>query len=658
MRKSLVLRGVALFLAAVSPAFVCAQFQQPTDEELKMTYDPKAPGAAAVYLYREETTDDEAHFHSYYERIKVLTEKGKELATIRVPYEHGEFKVAKIEGRTIHSDGTVVPLTVKPEDLVDYKTKKYQENAIVFTLPSVEVGCILEYRLQIRYSDEMVIAPRWDIQQPYFVHKVRYLFHPESSSGRFLTNSRGQRLNWLMYVVRPSQGPIVVQRGYDRFMVDLTDVPPTPNDDWAPPLNTVKWRVEFYYTYAQNGKEFWDYEGKVWAAANEEFIKPSDTLKRAAAGMVSPGDSEEQKARKIYAVVMKLDNTDYTRVKSEAERKKEKLKEIKNVNDVWNNQAGPGNSVALLYVALARAAGLKAWPMEVVDRDTAFFDAAYLDERQLNDYIAVVVIDGKDVYVDPGRKMCPFGTLYWTHTIAGGLRLTENGVVMAQTPAGNYKSNAILRIADLTIDVQGNVKGAVRFVLTGSDALYWRQVALRNDQDEVKKQFNESIRGDLPEGVQADFDHFLGLDDYESSLMGIVNVSGTIGFATGKRFFLPGLFFESRAKHPFVAQDKRTTLIDVHYPEMEQDDVKYHLPPGYNVETTLKATDVNWPDFAMLRINSAAQGDSVEVVRAFGRNFTLLGPEKYNELHDFYLKMAAADQQQIVLSRAPEAKGN
>ena len=76
----------ALFLISIiSPAFLQAQFQQPTKEELQMTSDPNAPGAAAVYLYREERTDDNLHYHSYYERIKVLTEKGKELATIRIP---------------------------------------------------------------------------------------------------------------------------------------------------------------------------------------------------------------------------------------------------------------------------------------------------------------------------------------------------------------------------------------------------------------------------------------------------------------------------------------------------------------------------------------------------------------------------------------------
>jgi hypothetical protein len=68
---------IALVILVSAPAtLVRAQFQQPTDEELKMTSDPKAQGAAAVYLNVEEITDDSHHFHSFYARIKVLQEKG------------------------------------------------------------------------------------------------------------------------------------------------------------------------------------------------------------------------------------------------------------------------------------------------------------------------------------------------------------------------------------------------------------------------------------------------------------------------------------------------------------------------------------------------------------------------------------------------------
>lgn len=47
-------------LASLS-VYGSSNWTQPTPEELKMTSDPAAPGAAAVYLFREETGDDDRH---------------------------------------------------------------------------------------------------------------------------------------------------------------------------------------------------------------------------------------------------------------------------------------------------------------------------------------------------------------------------------------------------------------------------------------------------------------------------------------------------------------------------------------------------------------------------------------------------------------------
>jgi hypothetical protein len=660
MRTHAFMRFALLLLVSAAPTLVHAQFQEPTPEELKMTADPKAPGAAAVYLYREEKTDDNVHYHSIYVRIKVLTEKGKELATVSIPYERGDFKVAAIEGRTIHSNGTIIPLKAKPSDLLDLKTSTHQYNQMVFTLPGVEVGSILEYYLQLRYSEDVVSSPRWDIQQPYFVHKAHYFFSPGYLSGQVITNSRGQVAEELMYQSRlgPASNQGVTRDTLGRYFLDLTNIPPLPDEEWMPPLNTLNWSVVFYYTSVNSGEQFWNVEGKHWAKYAEYFISPSGPLKNAVAGIVSPGDSEEQKARKIYAAVMKLDNTDFTRKKSETELKAEKIKAAKDATGVWKQQSGSGDEIALLYVALVRATGLKAWPMQVVDRNRAIFENTFLSMSQFDDYIAIVQIGGKDIYLDPGQKMCPFGDLHWKHQLAKGLRLSDNGAIIASTSAAPPKSATVQRVADLTLDADGNVKGSARFVMTGPEALYWRQLSIENDENEVRKLFNESMRDDLPEGIQADFDHFLAYDDYESNLIGIANISGKIGSATATRLILPGLFFESRVRHPFVGEETRTVQVDLHFAEMEQDQVTYRLPPGFNVESMPLSSEIPWADRVSLKIGSSAQNGIVNVDRTFVRNFALLDPEEYNILRYIYVRMAAADQQQLVLTRDSPAKGN
>ena len=659
MRRHVLLCSVVAVFALTFSIHLKAQFQQPTKEELEMTSDPKAPGAAAVYLYREETTDDNLHYHSIYVRLKVLTEKGKEQATVRIPYERRKFKVSDIQGRTIHADGTVVPLSAKPSDLTDVKTKDFQLNTMVFTLPSVEVGSILEYRLQIRYDDNLVSSPSWDVQQPFFVHKAHYMFVPTSLVGMYITDSRGNNLDRLMWVAKAGPGQAVVKDNRGRYTFDTTDVPPIPTDDWMPPLNSINWRVEFYYTQYSSGSEFWQKEGKRWAKETEEFADTTKTLRSAAQGLVGPSDTDEQKARKIYDAVMKLENTSFIREKSEAEKKKEKIKQIKSAEDVWNQKSGSDDDLALLFVALARGAGLQAYPMQVVNRTRAIFDQTYLSLSQLDDYIAIVMVGGKEIYVDPGQKGCSFGLLSWKHTLSGGLRMTASGVNYGTSPSLTYKETTLTRVANLVIDPSGNITGTARFIMSGQEALHWRQLVLENDESEVKKQFNEAIRAYVPDGVQADFDHFLALDDYNSNLMAIVKLSGAIGSATGKRVFLPGVFFESRANHPFVAEDKRTVPVDVHYPKLDQEDVTYSLPAGFTVESAPQAANVGWPDHAMMKIKTTAGENSVEVERLLAYNYTILDPKDYGNLHDFYQKASAADQQQIVLTRGTAtAKGN
>ena len=124
------------------------------------------------------------------------------------------------------------------------------------------------------------------------------------------------------------------------YSLDLTNVPPLPDEDWMPPLNTLRYRVKFYFTTAKSSTEFWADAAKRWAKDMEETIKSTGGLRKIASDLVAPGDTEIQKAQKIYEAVEKLDNTRFSREKTQAERKKEKLKDIKTLEDVWKQKSG------------------------------------------------------------------------------------------------------------------------------------------------------------------------------------------------------------------------------------------------------------------------------------------------------------------------------
>ena len=654
----------ALFLTVlfVLPLAARGQFHEPTKEELSMTSDPKAPGAAAVYLNYEEKTDDEMHFRSVYARIKVLSEKGKELATVNVPYMRGEFKVEDIKARTIHADGTVIPLEGKPEDLlsrtVQTKEGEKQVGRRVFNLPSVEVGSILEYEYNIRYDDNLYSSPFWDVQKRYFVHQAHYRFVPfrafqkgsSAITSRYLIDEHGYPVNTLMWWPLLPADAKLVQDAVGRFSLDVSDIPAAPDEEWMPPMDAFLYQLYFYYKSSHDAGEFWESEAKMWSNKVDHFADPSKPIKEAVAGIVAPADSDVEKAHKLYKAVQALDNTDFSRAKGKTELKVLGLKPAKRAEDTWSQKSGSKQDITLLYLAMLRAAGIQAFDWKVVNRDRNLFQVRFLVFGQLDDDVIVANLAGKDVVLDPGEKMCPFEEASWIHEFAGGVRQVATGRAAGMTPGSAYTKNAVTRIGDVTLEPDGTMTGSFRFVMNGQEALRWRQMALETDTDEVKKRFDRMLQEITPEGVEAHLDHFLGMDDPEVNLLAIVKVSGTLGAQAGKRLLLPGFFFEARGRQPFVNEEKREAPVDMRYASRVLDQVTYHLPAGFTVEGAPKDDHIIWKDYADLIAKSAQKPGEITVARALARGFAFLKPEQYQDLRGFYQKVAANDQQQVVLT--------
>jgi len=71
-------------------------------EELKMTSEPNAPGAPAIYLYRQVDRNDLTFYEFNYYRIKIFTEEGRKYADIEIPFVKNFTNIRNIEARSIH----------------------------------------------------------------------------------------------------------------------------------------------------------------------------------------------------------------------------------------------------------------------------------------------------------------------------------------------------------------------------------------------------------------------------------------------------------------------------------------------------------------------------------------------------------------------------
>lgn len=621
-----------------------------------MTSDPAAPDAPAVYLFREEIVNDKMHSHTTYARIKILTEKGKEqFSEIEIPYQKdasGE-SISDVQGRTIEPDGTIVPFTGKPFNKEVVKTGDVTVMEKVFSLPDIRVGSIIEYRYLLTYEGNYFMPPTWILQKPIFVHRAHYHFVPTDTSLTITsTDSQGHEnvVNHLVYFPLLPPG-VKVRSGIDGFDLVVDNIPAAPDEPYMLPVSSFTYRLIFYYTPYPSGKEFWDAEAKYWSKSVNKFAEPSDRIRAAVAKTVAAGDSDDQKLRKIYAAIMTLENTDFTREHSAAENKAEGEK-VKSAADIWEQKRGTGNQINRLFIAMARAAGMKAYDMILTSRDQSLLNRGYLYWGQLTDEIAIVNVGGKEVYFDPGERYCEYSRLDWIHTQMMGFRQIDDGTELATAPPAKYSENVTVRQAEVTLGPDGKLQGRMQLSMTGVQALRWRQKALLTDEQSTETAMEKEVQSQVPDGVKVKMNHILALNDSTLVLTAILDVSGNMGTATGKRVFFPASFFETKST-PIFASEKRENPVDLRYPSEAQDVVTITLAPGLSVESMPKAITNVIPIGAEYKSMYADPANSYKQMRLLAVANTLFETKEYPQLRQFYQNAATQDQQQVVLQRTP-----
>jgi hypothetical protein len=368
--------------------------------------------------------------------------------------------------------------------------------------------------------------------------------------------------------------------------------------------------------------------------------------------IIAPSDTQDQKVRKIYAAVMKLENTAYTREHSSAEEKAQGFKEIRNTDDIWTRKRGNDDQISELFVAMVRAAGMKAYLARVTNRDSSLFLSSYLSLSQLDDDLAIVNIDGKEQYFDPGSRYCPYGHLAWKHSMTLGIRQNDSGGDFAEAPPEGYTYSRTQRIADLTIDQQSAVTGSISMTYFGSPALGWRQRSLTGDAASLERELRTSVERLIPSGMEVKVASINDLEDYEKPLVVKFDVKGRLGSSTGKRLLIPADIFEANSK-PAFPHEKRELPVYFQYAHTNQDAVRVRFPPTFTLESIPSTEKFTLEKTAAYTLGSESTPNSYTIRRNYSLGEVIFVPKQYPDLRSFFSKFETKDQETVVLTTAP-----
>jgi hypothetical protein len=646
----LTLIGVAFLLVPSRLAEASGEWQPIDPAELKMTSEPLAPGAPAIFLYRQVDRKDlgKANMEYNYVRIKILTEEGRKYANVELPYSKQNGGIVGVKGRTIHSDGSIVNFDGKTYDQMIVKAKGTKYLAKTFTMPDVQVGSIIEYHYNIDFADGFVFDSTWILSEELFTKKANFILVPYD---RFMI-----RWSWPSGLPAGTEPP---KQGPDKIVrMTAQNIPAFQIEDYMPPENELKFRVHFSYSedgFESDQDKFWTKYGKKTNGRIESFVGKRKAMEQAVSGIVSANDPPEVKLRKIYDRCQQVRNLSYETRKTEQEAKRD-LKENRDVEDLWKNGYGYGGQITWLFLALARAAGFDAYPVMVSGRSEYFFNPVRMNSDELNSNVVLVKLNGKDLYFDPGAAFTPYGLLMWQESGVGGRKLDRDGGSWVQTELAPSSASKIQRKAELTLTPEGTLEGKVTISFTGLEALGKRSEERNEDDTARKKSLEDQFKEDIP--VAADVT-LTNQPDWKSSETPLVaefdvKIDGWVS-AAGHRAILPVGLFSVGEKHVFE-HSNRVQPVYFRYAFTKEDHIAIQIPNGWQITTVPEPQDrdANAAEY-ILKVDN--QKNAVHISRSLRVDLFMVPRDTYPALRTFYQVVRTGDEQQVVLQPGATAAG-
>ena len=617
-----------------------------SSDELKMTGLAEAPGAPAVILYRQVDRDD-SNIHTPHEynyvREKIFTEEGRKYADADIPFVKDQYNIVNIRARTIHPDGSVVNFDGKVYEKEIVKGRNLKVLAKTFTFSDVQPGSIIEYHYMIDFAEYYVFDSHWILSDELFTKAAKFTLKP--------SNEFALRWSWPNGLPNGAPPPEEGKGVHPQIHMEANNIPAFQVEDDMPPEDAMKFRVDFNYSEGSvetDPDRFWKKEGKKQNDRVESFVGKKKAMEEAVGTIVASSDTPEVKLQKIYARVQKVRNTSYEVEKTVQEQKRAQEKGVSNAEEVWKRGYGDGEQITLLFLGLARAAGLEAAAARISTREDHFFSKNIMRDKDLHTYVVIVKVNGKDMNFDPGSAFTPYGMLPWAETSSPGLKLDKDGGTWIMTGLPECTDSRIERKADLKLTQEGSLEGKLAVTYTGLEAASLRVEERNQDDTTRKKLLEDQVRYSVPAAIEVELTNKPDWSAADSKLVAEfdLKVPGWVSGA-GSHALLPVGIFGGPEKHLYE-HTTRVHPLYFHYMSEKVDDVTIELPLGWKVSHLPKPGDKD-EKLLVYSMKADEKNGTLHLERRLKNQLVVLEPKYYPAVRSFYESVRTGDEEQIVL---------
>ena len=573
---------IVLLLAACPASLAAADWRPiaPADFALKAARVEKDASAEALF-WEVRLKDNVSGAHAqvefnHYLRIKIFTDKGRDKATVEIPYWN-KVSISDIAGRTVKPNGAVSEMekdAVFDKNVVKVGGLKVKVKS--FVLPNVEAGDIIEYQWREIRDEQISNNMRLPLQRDIPIERVRYIIKPLQVP--YLPYA--MRVLYLQVPNTPFQPE---GRGFS--VVEFQNMPALHEEVYMPPEEAIRSALLIYYApeFTQSAEKFWADYGKRAYSFTKESLKINGDVKSAAAEAVAGASTDEQKVQKLYSYCR-------TKIKNTASRdgdiSPDEIRDMRDNNTPANTLKqgiGTGRDIDMLFAAMSSAAGLDVRVARVGDADTSTMGPLPPHGAFLPAVDVAVRVNGKWRFYDPGTPDLPAGMLRWEEEGMPALLTDAKAPEFATATPSQPTQNQEKRVATLNLSADGQLEGTVREELTGQVAFRERRRMSGKTAADCEKAFTEAIH-QYVSNAEVENLKIQNRDDLDQPL----TVSYRLkipGFATrtGKRlFFQPAIFHANRTS--LFPSSTRANPVFFPFAWTEDDTVAITMPAGFALD--------------------------------------------------------------------------
>jgi hypothetical protein len=319
---------------------------------------------------------------------------------------------------------------------------------------------------------------------------------------------------------------------------------------------------------------------------------------------------------------------------------------LNGVKAAWKDKVGTSGEINLILINLLKDAGITVNPIMVSTRSNGRISPLWPDISQFNKILAYATIGDKNYVLDATDKYAPAGLIPEDVMFTEGMIIdpgTEYGFRF-QTLWDESRTDKNVVIFRGVIDTAGMMKGHA--TITSADYARIKRVPEVSDKVKYSNHFLKASNSELSLDnlvlKNTESDSLPLVQDFDFSYP--VNSSGEYAYFTTN-------MFNEMGKNPFVADNR---FSDVFFGTRQLHTIISNIiiPEGYTFEELPKNIRLTMEDKSLTVTRmSAAQGNTINtrIVVEFKRPFYT--PEEYPDLKEFYKKMYALLDEQIVIKK-------